>query len=115
MYCNPNCTSCSSHQQGYFCHHQYQASNNIESQSLPWQTNLIRFVWERWYTLWKQRNQEVHGHDARTRREAVRREVCWKLTDIYSNRIMYEENVQTLLLQNVEDHERQTVKVTENW
>ena len=57
----------------------------------------------------------MHGHDARTGREAVRREVCRKLTDIYSNPIMYEENVQPLLLQNVEDHERQTVKVTENW
>ncbi len=28
---------------------------------------------------------------------------------------MYEENVQALLLPNVEDHEQQTVRVTENW
>ena len=107
--------SWSSHQQGYSCHHQSRASADMKSQSLSWQTNLIRFVWERWYTLWKQRNQEVHGHDARTRREAVRREVRRTLNDIYSHRIMYEENVQALLLPNVEDHERQTVKVTENW
>jgi hypothetical protein len=107
--------SWSAHQQGYSCHHQSRESDDMKSQSLSWQTNLIRFVWERWYTLWKQRNQEVHGHDARTRREAVRREVCRTLNDIYSHRIMYEENVQTLLLPNVEDHERQTVRVTENW
>ena len=107
--------SWSSHQQGYSCHHQSRASADMKSQSLSWQTNLIRFVWERWYTLWKQRNQEVHGHDARTRREAVRREVRRTLNDIYSHRIMYEENVQALLLPNVEDHEQQTVRVTENW
>jgi hypothetical protein len=107
-------TSWSSHQKGYLSHHQCQASDDIKSQSLLWQKNLIRFVWERWYTLWKQRNQEVHGHDARTRSEAVRRNVCRKLNDIYRNRIMYEENVQTLLLQEVEDHERQPVKVTQN-
>ena len=63
--------SWSTHQKGNLSHQQNRASDNIRNQSLLWQTNLIEFVWERWYTLWKLQNQEVHGHDAKTRAEAT--------------------------------------------
>ncbi len=77
--------------------------------------NLIQFVWERWYTLWKQRDQDVHGNDSKTRAEATRREVRRALTEIYQHHNMYEANVRTLLQRNVEDHERQAVQETRNW
>ena len=91
------------------------APEDIQRQSLIWQVNLIKFVWERWYTLWKLRNRDVHGHDAKTRAEAARLEVRRKLTDLYRNRNMYEEHVQALLLPSVDDHENQAVKATQNW
>ena len=109
------CTSWASHQQGYLVHLQRASLGDTKTQSVSWQTNLIKFVWERWYTLWKQRNQEVHGHDATARAEAARREVRRKLNDIYRNRTMYYDHVQTLLLGSVEDHDAQSIKVTQNW
>ena len=57
----------------------------------------------------------MHGHDATTRAEAARREVRRKLDEVYRNRTMYEDRVQTLLLDRAEDHEVHSLKVTENW
>jgi exonuclease III len=91
-----------------------EADDTDRSCSL-WQANLIRFVWERWYTLWKARNQEIHGHDKRTRLEAAKREARRKLNEIYSNRSMYEANVQTLLHREVDDHTQQPVSIINNW
>ena len=31
-----------------------------------WQVSVILYIWDQWFILWKQRNQEVHGHDGRT-------------------------------------------------
>jgi hypothetical protein len=93
--------SWSSHQNGYLLGNTDGAPEEIQRRSLLWQVNLIKFVWERWYALWKLRNRDVHGHDAKTRAEAARLEVCRKLTD--------------LLLPSVDDHENQAVKATQNW
>jgi exonuclease III len=107
--------SWSSHQQGFLSHNHNRPLEELKGLSLTWQISLIKFVWERWHTLWRQRNQDVHGFDATTRAEASRREVRRNLNDIYRNRNMYEEHVQQLLLHDVEDHERFHVKVTKNW
>jgi hypothetical protein len=40
-----------------------------------WQTGLIKKVWERWYMLWKKRNEDLYGRDALTQQIADRREV----------------------------------------
>jgi hypothetical protein len=85
-------------QQGYISHTHNRPLEELKGISLTWQSSLIKFVWEQWYTLWKQWNQEVHGFGAKTRAEASRREVCRNLNDIYCNRNMYEEHVQQLLL-----------------
>ena len=101
--------------QGFLSHNHNRPLEELKGLSLTWQISLIKFVWERWHTLWRQRNQDVHGFDATTRAEASRREVRRNLNDIYRNRNMYEEHVQQLLLHDVEDHERFHVKVTKNW
>ena len=36
-----------------------------------WQVSIILYIWDKWFTLWQQRNQEVHGHDARTKAVAL--------------------------------------------
>ena len=94
-------------QKAYFAHHYDQ--EDLTRQSLTWQVSIIKFIWQRWYTLWKERNQEVHGHDARTQAEASKREVHRRLVDIYRNRNMYESHVQKLLHQDVADHDQHTL------
>ena len=101
------------HQTQHFHHNRVQ--DDVTRLSLTWQTSTIKFVWQRWYTLWKARNQEVHGHDARTQAEASAREVRRQLADIYRHRSMYEPQVQQLLHRNIEDHNQHALAVTKNW
>jgi hypothetical protein len=65
--------------------------------------------------LWTQRNQEVHGRDERTRKEASQRETQRQLSEIYRYRTMYEDNVQQLLHRNAAEHSHQPISVTKNW
>ena len=50
-------------QSQYFEH--FRSVNDIKKHGTAWQTSLIQFVWECWFTLWKERNQEVHGRAQR--------------------------------------------------
>ena len=80
------------------------------------QISLILFVWDKWYTLWKQRNQEAHGHDSQTKTSAVQQELKRRLSLIYRQRLDYEPRVQDLLFENENDHiQRQPPTVTQNW
>ena len=97
----------------YFEH--FRSVDDIKKHGTAWQASLIQFVWERWFTLWKQRNQEVHGHNERTRRDASQRETRRQLTEIYRHRHMYDDSVQQLLHQDIEDHMHQSLNVTKNW
>jgi hypothetical protein len=65
---------------------------------IHWQTSVILFVWDKWYTLWKERNQEQHGRDHHARAEADQRESRRRLATIYAQRASYEPNVQALLV-----------------
>ena len=107
------CTAWSQHQRRY--RESQQGADDKDGCSAAWQANLILYVWERWYTLWKQRNLEVHGHDERTKAEASKREVRSQLTEIYRRRSMYEANVQKLLHREVGDHEQHSLGVVKNW
>ena len=107
------CTEWSRYQHHYLAQH--PTHDDLTRLSLTWQANLIQFVWQRWYTLWKTRNQEVHGHDARTQAAASQREARRQLVDIYRNRTMYEPHVQQLLHRDIDEHEQHAHGVTKNW
>lgn len=84
--------------------------------SLTWMASIIQFCWQRWwYTLWKTRNQEVHGHDERSRAEAAKRDVRYQLDNTYCHRSMYETHVQRLLHRDARVHDQQALSVTKNW
>jgi hypothetical protein len=85
------------------------------SQNSTWQANVILLLWKQWYTLWKQRNRDVHGHDERTRLETTTREVRRQLSEIYQHRTFYEIHVQKLLHADVTEHEQHSLRVTQNW
>ncbi|KAI2500815.1 hypothetical protein MHU86_13672 [Fragilaria crotonensis] len=109
-FCNEWCV----HQQRYLANH-HCATEDLSRMGLTWQASIIQFCWQRWYTLWKTRNQEVHGHDERTRAEAIRRDVRYQLDNIYRHRSMYETQVQRLLHRDASDHDQQALSVTKNW
>ena len=79
-----------------------------------WLTNLILFVWDKWYTLWKQRNQDLHGCDAKTRAESERIDVRRQLQDMYQQKHHLEPRVQELLFDNVEQHYAVPTAITRN-
>jgi hypothetical protein len=54
-----------------------EAMKGVQLTGERWLTNLILFVWDKWYTLWKQRNQELHGND-------VNYEICISKSIIWS-------------------------------
>ncbi len=58
-------------------------SSTVKKSGERWLVNLILFVWDKWYALWKQRNQELHGVDALTRAAAEQKEIRRQLRDIY--------------------------------
>ena len=81
------CTEWSRHQQQYFAS-QHDAHEDLKRRSLTWQSSIIKFCWQQWYTLWRARNQDIHGHDLRTQTEASKRDVRRQLEHIHRNRTM---------------------------
>ena len=72
-----------------------------------WLVSVIMYVWEKWYTLWKHRNQEVHGQDTQSKAEALQRDLQRKFSiSIYQQRAEYEPRLQELLYDNDDAHRR---------
>jgi hypothetical protein len=90
-------------------------ASTVKQTGERWLVNLILFVWDKWYTLWKQRNQDLHGVDVATRAEAERKEIRRQLQDIYQRRHDLEPRVQDLLFANVEQHYEVPTFITKNW
>jgi hypothetical protein len=80
-----------------------------------WQVKLIQRIWEKWFDLWKLRNQAQHGHDDKTRHEAEQQDISRTLADIYNNRHLYETSVQRLLLSTEVKHRQAPHWVNRNW
>ncbi len=108
------CKEWSLQQQQYLANHD-GAIDDLRQAGLTWQASIIRFCWQRWYTLWKARNQEVHGHDERTRAEAAKRSVYYQLGNIYQHRSMYETHVKQLLHSDAGVRNQQSLSVNRNW
>jgi hypothetical protein len=92
-----------------------QPSQDTNTSGIKWQTSLILFVWDKWYTLWKQRNHDLHGNEISTTNQSIQQETKRQLNDIYQHRHMYEPQVQALLYQDVNDHDKHPIIVTRNW
>ena len=98
--------------------HRYQERISATQQHIQdkWQVGLITKIWDQWYCLWLQRNNDVHGKDEQSRHRAATREVCQQLHRIYSQRQMMEPQVQSLLLESPESHNQYyPLNVTKNW
>ena len=109
-------TAWSRTQDHYYESRQQIGGRNRIQTGEKWQISVILFVWERWFTLWKQRNQEVHGHDAQTKAAATQRDIRRRLSLIYRQQHDYEPRVQELLFEDEEDHSRQQpTTVIQNW
>jgi exonuclease III len=80
-----------------------------------WQTNIIGEIWEAWFLIWEKRNQDIHGFDANSKAEALRRKVEQSLRDIYNLRHQLEPSVRDLLEDDVEVHRQRPTWVNQNW
>ena len=80
-----------------------------------WQTKFILQLWEQWEDRWNERNKTLHGKDAATRTQALRRETHRQLEVIYQQRPMMEPQVQALLHESPSAHAQQSVTTARNW
>ena len=80
-----------------------------------WQSAVIRKVWDSWYKLWDQRNQDVHGADEKHHALIERREATRKLNELYALRHYYEPSARDLLMKDVRDHEIKSTWHIRNW
>ena len=109
------CKEWSLYQQRYLSQLDSENSDNLSQVCVKWQAKIIQLCWQNWFTLWKLQNQEVHGHDERSRTEATKREVRYQLANIYRHRNMYESHVQRLLHRDPSSHDQHALSVTKNW
>ena len=80
-----------------------------------YQAGLITKIWDQWYCLWLQRNNNVYGKDEQSRHHAATAEVCRQLHQIYLQQQMMEPQVQRLLLESLESHNQYPLNVSKNW
>ena len=76
---------------------------------------LVTVLWDQWYTLWEERNQDLHGRDNQQRQSNLRREVHRQLSNIYAKKHFLDPKVRSLLLRDPEAHATQPLQVTVNW
>ena len=48
-----------------------------------WLTGLVQTMLQQWFNLWEVRNQDLHGHDAQSRADALKRQAIREITLIY--------------------------------
>jgi len=80
-----------------------------------WLCGLIKVMWEQWFTLWEERNQDLHGRDSLTKQSHLWQEVNKQLRDIYAMKQFMDPKVRALLLQDSDAHATQSLHVTRNW
>ena len=106
----------SKHQDQYYDSRRKPGAKPNISTGKKWQISVILFVWDKWFTLWKQRNLEAHGHDSQTKALAMQSDLRRRLSIIYRHRLDYEPRVQDLLFETEDDHtQRHPPTVIQNW
>ena len=86
-----------------------------QKSGLKWQTGLINLLWDKWYELWKMRNEDVHGKDMATKATAEKREVKRRLMEIYALKNKMEPSARALLCADIRIHLEQPTWVIKNW
>jgi hypothetical protein len=102
-------------QDDYYARLRTQRGSNDRRSGLTWQKLLITQVWTAWSTLWKLRNEELHGRDTISTERAERQEIKRALKEVYELRPQLEPRVQDLLMRNEQDHMQRPLWVTRNW
>jgi hypothetical protein len=92
-----------------------RSSKNHKMTGNGWQVKIITTLWTHWRTLWKQRNQDVFGHDAATIALAETKEVTRRLGQLYDQRLQMEPSAQSLLCKEIQDHLQHPTWVIRNW
>jgi hypothetical protein len=54
---------------------------NQQYTQAKWQVGLITKIWDQWYLLWTQRNNDVYGKDERSRHQAAAADVRGNCTE----------------------------------
>ena len=108
------CSKWSEHQDAYY--YRERATIPLKQPSgLKWQIGLINVLWEKWYELWKLRNEDVHGKDMASKAVAEKREVKRRLVEIYAMKNHIEPSAQALLCADIRTHLEQPTWVIQNW
>jgi hypothetical protein len=80
-----------------------------------WQRSFILFIWSQWLTLWKLRNNELHGANEATKQTSAQRIIHSELRNLYDRRESMEDSVQTLLMSSEAEHRQRPIWMTRNW
>ena len=104
-----------SEEQGAYYFHRREEVPVQKKTGLKWQTGLITVLWTHWYSLWKLRNEDIHGKDEASRAVAERRETTRQLNQIYHLRNHTEPSAQELLHNDIRDHLQQPPSMIRNW
>ena len=59
-------------QDEYYAHSENTQRNRRQT-GQTWHINIIGEFWEAWFLIWEKRNQDIHGFDANSKAEAMRR------------------------------------------
>jgi hypothetical protein len=51
--------------------------------AITWATDIIKTIFTQWVALWKMRNQERHGHDYKSRKEAEHNQAVREMEQLY--------------------------------
>jgi hypothetical protein len=77
--------------------HRHRSTIADRRNGTRWTATMIQTIWEQWFVVWALRNADVHGHDRRTRAEALARSNRGRLQEIYDSRRQLEPSVEALL------------------
>ena len=101
-------------QQAYYARHRTKDGIQRRTGS-QWQVKMIGVMWDQWRTVWRLRNEEVHGHDAATRARAERAATDRRMREVYDQRQHLEPNVASLLHQDEHEHRSRSRATNQNW
>jgi hypothetical protein len=99
----------------YYARLRTQRGSNDRQSGLTWQKLFIAQVWTACCTLWKLRNEELHGRDKVSTDRAERQEIKRALQEVYELGPQREPHLQELLMRNEQDHMQRPRWVTWNW
>jgi hypothetical protein len=80
-----------------------------------WQVAIITCLWDQWYSLWENRNNDLHGADTRQSALIERQNTLRTLRELYDLRNHYEPSAQELLMADIRSYEAKSTWHIRNW